>query len=354
MRIDSIETPALILDKKKFEHNLQAMMDLIKDSGMALRPHYKSHKSAAIALKQIEYGAKGITCAKLGEAEDLADAGVEDILIANQIVQPSKLSRAAWLAKRCHLTLCVDCEENILALAAAAAQADATVHCYVEFDVGMKRCGVTSFAAVEQLARCIMAQPHLQFDGVQAYAGQLSHEFDAVKRASASTTTDETLVDLKKYLEEKGIPVREISGGSTGTALLKGKPQIYTELQAGTYIFMDASYRKMKLPFENALFVLSTVISSGEHLVVTDAGVKSVGVDQGKPIFVGFDEDAVVNMSEEHGAIHLKTNHCKINDKIYYIPGHSCTTANLYDQIYLVENERVVDRIMVTSRGKAQ
>ncbi|MCE5197116.1 MAG: DSD1 family PLP-dependent enzyme [Negativicutes bacterium] len=354
MQIDGIETPALILDQQKFEQNLQTMMDLIKDSGMALRPHYKSHKSTAIALKQIEYGAKGITCAKLGEAEDLAEAGVQDILIANQIVQPAKLSRVAWLARRCRLTLCVDCEENILALAAAATFANATVHCYVEFDVGMKRCGVTTFAAVEELARCIMAQPHLSFDGIQAYAGQLSHEYNTQKRTSASALTDQTLVELKKYLEERGIPVAQISGGSTGTALLKGKPRIYTELQAGTYIFMDASYGKMQLPFEQALFVLTTVISSGEHWVVTDAGVKSVGVDQGNPVFVGFDPAAPVNMSEEHGAICLEINNCKINDKIFYIPGHSCTTANLHDKIYLVHGDQVVDRFLITSRGKAQ
>jgi len=354
MKLNTLETPVLILDELKFEANLKKMMDLIKDSGMALRPHYKSHKSVDIARKQIAYGAKGITCAKLGEAEDLADAGIHDILIANQIVQPSKLARVAHLANKCKLTVCVDCEENILALEQAAAMANSLIHVYVEFDVGMKRCGVTSLEAVAKLAKAVQAQTHLSFDGIQAYAGQLSHEFDGEKRKKESGETDENLVALKAYLQEQGINVKEISGGSTGTALLKGNPKIYTELQAGTYIFMDASYAKMELPFEHSLFVLSTVISTGPNLVVTDAGVKAVGVDQGLPRFLDFPQDAPINLSEEHGAIRLTNHGRKINDKVWYIPGHSCTTANLHNQIYLFQGDEVTGKILVTSRGKGQ
>ncbi len=354
MKLNQLETPVLILDEVKFNNNLKRMMELIDGSGMALRPHYKSHKSVEIARKQIAYGAKGITCAKLGEAEDLADAGIEDILIANQIVQPSKLARVAHLANRCKLTVCVDHEENIQALETAAAAANSLVHVYVEFDVGMKRCGVTSLESVATLAKCVMAQPHLSFDGIQAYAGQLSHEFDADKRKHESGVTDENLVILKKYLLDQGIPVKEVSGGSTGTALLKGNPKIYTELQAGTYIFMDASYAKMTLPFEHSLFVLSTVISTGPELVVTDAGVKSVGVDQGLPKFIGFSPEAPINLSEEHGAIRVANHGKKLNDKVWYIPGHSCTTANLHDQIYLFQGDEVTGKIMITSRGKGR
>lgn len=354
MKLNNLETPVLILDEQKFEANLKNMMELIKDSGMALRPHYKSHKSVEIARKQIAYGAKGITCAKLGEAEDLADAGIQDVLIANQIVQPSKLARVAHLANKCKLTVCVDCQENIFALEQAAAAADSHIHVYVEFDVGMKRCGVTSMEAVAVLAKTVLAQPHLSFDGIQAYAGQLSHEFDSDKRKRESGQTDENLVRLKVYLHEQGIEVKEISGGSTGTALLKGQPKIYTELQAGTYIFMDASYAKMDLPFQHSLFVLSTVISTGPNLVVTDAGVKAVGVDQGLPRFVGFPSDAPINLSEEHGAIRCANHGKKINDKVWYIPGHGCTTANLHNQIYLFKGDEVTGKILVTSRGKGQ
>jgi D-serine deaminase-like pyridoxal phosphate-dependent protein len=354
MKLNSLETPVLILDEQKFEANLKNMMDLIKDSGMALRPHYKSHKSVDIARKQIAYGAKGITCAKLGEAEDLVDAGIQDILIANQIVQPSKLSRIAHLANKCKLTVCVDCQENILALEQAASAANSKIHVYVEFDVGMKRCGVTSLEDVAVLAKTVLNQPHLSFDGIQAYAGQLSHEFDGVKRKKESGQTDDNLIVLKAYLLKQGIEVKEISGGSTGTALLKGNPKIYTELQAGTYIFMDASYAKMDLPFQHSLFVLSTVISTGPNLVVTDAGVKAVGVDQGLPRFVGFSPDAPINLSEEHGAIRCADHGMKINDKVWYIPGHSCTTANLHNQIYLFQGDEVTGKIIVTSRGKGQ
>ena len=144
MKLHQLDTPALILDKRAFDRNRRAMQELLKNTTMKFRPHYKSHKCPTIALLQLADGAKGITCAKLSEAEDLAACGVKDILIANQIVQPEKLGRLAELAGRCRLTLCVDCADNVLALERAMAAHETTLYCLVEYDIGMNRCGVES------------------------------------------------------------------------------------------------------------------------------------------------------------------------------------------------------------------
>ena len=145
MKLKDLETPALIIDELVMEENMDHMMAMLEDTRIQLRPHYKTHKSPDLAWLQIEKGAKGITCSKLSEAEDLVKAGIYDILIANQVVQKSKIARLASLAGMCHMTVCVDSEQNIRDLSAAACLADSVIHCYVELDIGMKRCGVNTF-----------------------------------------------------------------------------------------------------------------------------------------------------------------------------------------------------------------
>lgn len=352
MKLNQIDTPALILDKQAFDHNRRTMQKLLEKTSMQFRPHYKSHKCPAIARSQLADGAKGITCAKLSEAEDLAACGVGDILIANQIVQPEKMGRVAELAGRCRLTLCVDCAENILALEQAMPAQEQQLDCLVEYDIGMNRCGVESHEEVIDLARLISRQPHLHFDGIQAYAGQMSHELDLSVRLSTTQAIELDLAALKNELEAAGLTVQEISGGSTGMVELKPGNSIYTEMQCGSYLFMDRAYRAMNLQFENSLFLLTTVISTKPDHIVTDGGTKSLGMDQGDPVFVGF-ENCPVHMSEEHGQVTAPGHSCKLNDKIRYIPGHCCTTINSHDRIYVVDGDDVVDVWMVASRGKS-
>lgn len=352
MKLHHLDTPALILDKGAFDRNRRAMQALLENTTMKFRPHYKSHKCPAIARLQIADGAKGITCAKLSEAEDLAACGVTDILIANQIVQPEKLSRVATLAGRCRLTLCVDSADNVLALEQALSAQEQILYCLVEYDIGMSRCGVESHAEVIELARLIDRQPHLRFEGIQAYAGQMSHEMDFSVRKAATLSIEQDLAALKSELEDAGLTVKEISGGSTGMVELKPGDSVYTEMQCGSYLFMDRAYRDMNLRFENALFLLTTVISTKPDRIVTDGGTKSLGMDQGTPVFVGY-ESYPPHMSEEHGQITVPGHTCKVNDKIRYIPGHCCTTINSHDRIYVVDGDDVVDVLTITSRGKS-
>ncbi len=351
MKINNIETPALIIDLDILENNQNKIMSIVKEIGVELRPHYKSHKSTFLAHKQIAMGAKGITCAKLSEAEDLILSGIEDVLIANQVVEQSKIMRLAYLAGCCRLTICVDDPQNILMLEAAAGHFGNVIYCLVEYEVGMNRCGVSSKEKALELAKLIKEQKHLRFEGIQAYAGHLSHEENDVIRAEESEKCESRLRELLDYFAENNMEVKEVSGSSTGTVELRKKDTVYTEIQAGTYLFMDAAYDRVGVGFEHSLFMLASVISTDKERIVCDAGMKSLGVDQGNPVFADFtDED--VEMSEEHSAIYCEHS-LKTEEKIQLIPGHCCTTMNLHNQVYLVRGDKVIDRIFVDSRGKS-
>ena len=354
MKITDIQTPALILFESALARNISAAKALTDEIGISLRPHYKSHRSPYLAMLQMSHGAKGITCAKVGEAEDLAEAGIVDVLIANQITAPSKIARAVQVAKKTNLTICVDTKQNIIDMENAACLAGASLSVYIEFEIGMNRCGVETFEEVLALAELIQKQPHLRFTGIQAYAGQLSHEYDDEKRLSYSIKIEQRLSQLKEYLQSKGIHVKEISGLSTGTLpLRRNLKTVYTEAQAGSYLFMDASYGKMDLPFEHSLFVMATVVSVKGNAFHTDAGLKSCSVDQGNPVLKDHPQ-AGAHMSEEHISHNIPGHALHVNDTVLYIPGHCCTNINLFDKIHLVSGEEVVCVIPVTSRGKSQ
>ena len=350
MKISGLSTPALVLDVNIFKKNAEEMAKILSGKALKLRPHYKSHKSAAIAKWQIANGAIGMTCAKLSEAEDLCDAGIEDILVANQIVDPAKIRRLAELAGNCHLTVCVDNAENADALSKAAVATGNMIHCLVEYDIGMARCGVVTKEEVLALAKHIAECENLEFTGIQAYAGHISHMEDLDERKQCTAENYEKLRQLLAYLKENGVEIMTVSGGSTGTAQIKAAEGLYTELQAGSYLFMDATYRNLDLPFQNSLFLLTTVVSQREGLTVVDAGVKTCGVDQGMP---ALKEGSVCEIvaSEEHFQLHGFSENVAVGQRLMLIPGHCCSTVNLHDKIYLVDGDKVVDRISVTARG---
>lgn len=350
MNINNIQTPALILDKKILKENMEAMKDILKGTGLSLRPHYKSHKCDYLAHLQVENGAKGMTCAKLSEAIDLCDSGITDILIANEIVDDKKIRTLADLAGDCRLTVCVDSTDNVRSLSHAVETAGNTLYCLVEYDIGMERCGVTTKEEVLRLAECICQSPGLVFDGLQVYAGHLSHEEDRDTRHSETMANYHKIKEVVAYLSENGIDVNVISGGSTGTAAIKAKWGLYNELQAGSYLFMDATYKNLELPFKNSLYILSTVVSVRDNLAVIDSGVKTCGVDQGMPEVKGIGVRNIV-ASEEHFQLHHPEKKLKAGDKVRLIPGHCCSTVNLFDKIYLVDGDKVERRLLITAKG---
>lgn len=354
MELGQIQTPALVLDLDVLEANQKRMDAIVSGARAKLRPHYKSHKCTAIAKMQMQAGAKGITCAKLGEAKDLAEAGIEDILIANQITDKGKIAAAASLAGCCRLSVAVDQRDNILDLEAAAAYHGTVIHCLAEYEIGMARCGVDTPEEAYRLARTVMDCPHLVFEGIQAYAGHLSHEPSKAVRAETARSIEDRLRELKAYLESRGCPVGEISGCSTASAADHAfQDSVYTEFQAGSYLFMDAAYRGLKdLPFQNSLFVLTSVMSRRGSRVVMDAGAKVVSSDQAPPLLRDFGSCPVI-LSEEHSQADILTGAPEIGQKLMLVPGHCCTCVNLYDAVYWIRGNKVEDKVPITSRGKS-
>ena len=353
MNVSDLQTPALLLDKPAMERNMEKIDALRQGTSMALYPHYKSHKCPAIAKLQLARGAWGITCAKLSEALDLAQAGVKNIVIANQVVQAEKLPVLARLARQCVLTVCADDARNVLALEQAMAPGGGLLRVLVEYDVGMRRCGVQSYEEALALAELIEDQPHLAFEGIQAYAGHLAHQADAEKRRRELLAIEQDVAGLKDFIQQAGFPVTEVCGGSTGTAADKPKNTVYTQLQCGSYLFMDTSYQALELNLEQALTVLTTVLSVRPDHIVVDCGVKSMSMDQRPPVFPDF-PSAALDFSEEHTTLFVKDTGLQPGDRLRYVPGHCCTTINSFSSIHLTENGQVLDSFPIVSRGKAQ
>ncbi len=359
MKLWQLETPALAADADIMESNMREMNRILAGTKLRLRPHYKSNKCAAIAHMQIQLGAVGITCAKLSEAEDLADSGIGDILIANQVVDQDKMLRLAMLAGKCRLTVCADDADNLRALSRAASVCGTTVHVLIEYEIGMRRCGVADPLQYAALAKLAVSLPGLVYEGIQAYAGHASHEISAEKRENMTAENAGKLRALISLLKENGVEVHTVSGGSTGTAQIKARQGLYTELQAGSYFFLDTTYAKLEqFPFRNSLFLLASVCSRQDGLTVLDAGVKSLGVEQDEPWILRPDGSRIEYESLEINEEHLKLFGLKaklqVGEKLLIVPGHCCSTVNLHDKIYLYRGDEVVDRLSVTARGKSR
>ena len=357
MKIFDLPTPALIADADLIAENMLHMEEILRGKQIRLRPHYKSHKCAALANRQIASGAIGMTCAKLSEAEDLIFSGVGDVLIANQVAEPAKICRLALLAGMCRLTVCIDDIENAKALSRAAAYVGSTIHCLVEYDIGMNRCGLRTAEEYLETARAVTRLPNLRYDGIQAYAGYASHMVSREERVEATRSNERKVAALADALRASGMEPAVVSGGSTGTAEIKAGGSVYTELQAGSYLFMDSTYRHLDIPFRNSLFVLATAVSCHQDAVILDVGVKGLGADQEDPILLDRAGERIpgrIELNEEHLKLFDSGWHPSVGEKAFVIPGHCCSTVNLYDWLYLYRGDAVAERIPVTARGKSQ
>jgi D-serine deaminase-like pyridoxal phosphate-dependent protein len=360
---EHIETPALLIDLDILEENIRIMSDFMKDKKAKLRPHFKSYKCPTISHKQIASGAKGITCAKLGEAETLIFAGIKDVLIANQVVEPVKIFRLAGLAHahpEAKISVAVDNTENIRVLSKAASRFGSTIHVLIEVDVGMKRCGVNTPEEVFYLANKIVDSPALVFEGIQAYEGHLVYDLDnppgitdEIRRNGVQKMIDK-VSKIKTYLEQNGIRVNEISGGGTGTYNITGDNTIWTEIQAGSYVLMDNIYNRVGLEFKNALTILTTVMHKRPGMAITDAGLKVCTTEQGPPVIKGYPHlKTAGKLSEEHGPIVDENDELEYLQKIEYITSHCCTTINLHDRYHCVRNGLLEAIWPITGRGKS-
>jgi 3-hydroxy-D-aspartate aldolase len=341
MAFADIDTPALVIDLDAFERNLKRMADFVGKSDVRLRAHAKTHKSPIIAAKQMELGAVGMCCQKVSEAEVLVDGGIGDVLVSNEVAGAAKLDRLAALARRAKIAVCVDDPGNVAEMEAAAAKAGVTLDVLVEIDVGARRCGIAPGAPAARLAKQIASSPHLNFAGLQAYHGSAQHVRKADTRRDQIARAVEMVEDTLGALRAAGLEARIVGGGGTGTYENEAASRVYTELQCGSYIFMDADYARNKRAdgglfddYEHALFICATVMSMpAPERAVVDAGLKAFSVDSGMPLAWQLPGALYHRPSDEHGILDLTTctERPKRGDKVLLVPGHCDPTVNLHD-----------------------
>jgi 3-hydroxy-D-aspartate aldolase len=358
--VADIETPALVIDLDALDRNIAKMAELARTAGVCVRPHAKTHKSAAIALRQIAAGAVGQCVQKVGEAEALARGGVKDILVSNQVVGERKLRRLAALARDATIALCFDAPEQVDAASRVAADFGVELGGLVEIEVGMERCGVTPGRAAAALARRIADAPNLKFRGLQAYHGRAQHLATYQERAQAIAFAIDAVHETLRALADEKLACEIVAGAGTGTFAIEAASGVYNELQVGSYAFMDTEYARIGnktggryTEFEHSLFVLASVISvPAADRAIVDAGLKSYSTEKGPPWVHGRDDVEVTGVSDEHGKLKLAPGaRLRVGERVWLIPGHCDPTVNLHDWYVGVRNSRVEALWPVDARG---
>jgi D-serine deaminase-like pyridoxal phosphate-dependent protein len=353
MREDEVDTPALLVDLDAFEHNVDTMAALLAPTGTKLRAHAKTHKSPVIALQQMRRGAVGNCTQKVAEAEALAWGGVPDVLVSNQAIAPRKLARLAALSRIAKVAVCTDDERGISAIEAAAEAAGLRMTVLVEIDVGAGRCGVEPGPPAVALAERIAASPHLIFGGLQAYHGSAQHRRAPEERAAAIAAAGEGTRRTVEQCRQRGLACPIVGGAGTGTFALEAASGIWTEIQAGSYVFMDADYARNDdpPPFRQSLFVLAQVMSAPRAgVAVVDAGHKAMPTDSGMPLVAGFPGVAYTRAADEHGVLQGE-GVPRWGEKVRLIPGHCDPTVDRYDWYVGLRNGRVECLWPIAARG---
>jgi D-serine deaminase-like pyridoxal phosphate-dependent protein len=345
--LDQLPTPALVVDLDIFDANVAAARKLMAGSGKTLRPHVKTHKTPELAKRQLGEGVKGVTCATVGEAEAMVEAGIDDVLLANEIVSLDKTERIARLAARAKVMVAVDSDLGIDRLEAAAAREQSNVDVLVDVDVGLNRCGVRDMTDLLRLTKCVLKASHLRFQGLMGYEGRL--RAGAENRNGKLDQARHSLEEAKTILNKAGIEVKIVSGGGTSTLLDVLAFPVLTEIQAGTYALMEPVLDGLGLPFDVASFVIATVISRSAEVAVLDAGRKSITIDSGPP-GIPF-EGTVVAVNEEHTVLHTST-HLEVGMHVKLTPSKVPTTFNLHDRVWISQADGLRS-VPVTARGHA-
>jgi len=359
-----LNTPVLVLDRDTLGRNVQKMAAFAKRSGVALRPHAKSHKSLAIARMQLDAGAVGLCCAKLGEAEVLASGGIPSILITSPVVSAPAIERLIALNGRVSdLMVCVDNPANAIALAAAVRERPLKV--IIDVDPGIRRTGVGSVAAAVELLKAIHSSSSLIFKGVQMYCGVQQHIKDYKERYAAIEERSAYLRSVVTALAENGGASAIITGSGTGTHHIDAQLGLLTEWQVGSYVFMDRQYAECDLvgdqeqAFEYSLFIDARVVSANTRGIATiDAGYKAMATDGGPPVVLsGAPQGSnYIFMGDEHGLIVDPTQKqlWSIGDIVRLAVPHCDPTVNLYDAYHVVTGDTLQDVWPVSARGRSR
>ncbi|MDQ9170102.1 DSD1 family PLP-dependent enzyme [Oxalobacteraceae bacterium R-40] len=357
----TVGTPALLLELDAFESNLRQMAALTARHNIVLRPHAKAHKSSAIAKAQIAMGAVGICCQKLSEAYPFVLAGIRDIHISNEFVGADKIAMAVNLAQHARLSVCVDHPSQVDALGKAAGQAGVVITVLPEVDIGQGRCGVDSKNSLLALADRIGTHSGLRFGGLQAYHGGIQHVGDWGSRKLKASHGADLTASYVQCLDSRGIACPVVTGGGTGTAEFDAASGVFTEIQPGSYIFMDGHYGENgwagELRLQHSLFIATTIMSAAKPgQAVCDVGLKGVAVDSGLPLIrsdARHDSLRYVAANDEHGILHTDADgsHNLLGERLLLIPGHCDPTCNLYEQFVCIRNNIVEALWDIDARG---
>jgi D-serine deaminase-like pyridoxal phosphate-dependent protein len=351
----------LIVDAAALDRNIVRMAAFFADGRCRLRPHVKAHKTPEIARRQLAAGScVGLTCATVGEAELVADVA-DDILIANELIGPGKCERAAALAVRLgartgrelSLTGAVDSDEGLQRLADAARHTGTSIGVLVDVNVGQDRCGVSTADEALALARRIADTNGVRLRGVMGYEGHVQAIRERHERALRAQQAMMTLVAAADHIRGAGLPCEIVSSGGTGTFDISGRFPGVTEVQAGSYALMDTDYRDVGVPFEQAFWVLGTVVSRPTATrCVADCGHKSATKDHTLPSVDGIAGARVTAFNDEHAVIAIPQDATlAIGDRVRLIPSHTDPTINLHDAMFVVAGDRVIDVWPIAARG---
>jgi D-serine deaminase-like pyridoxal phosphate-dependent protein len=360
-----LSTPALVLDIDKLDANIRRMAEISRTAGLGLRPHSKGHKSVEIARRQVKAGACGICCATLGEAEVMVGGEVENVLITSPIANASMVERLVALnAAAKGLMVVADSRRHIAMLEAATAKAGQTLGVIVEFDVGQGRTGTVGEDAALSVIKAVTEATPLRYAGVQAYYGHLQHIATFADRRVAVVAQSQRVRALCARLEGRGLRPGIVTGGGTGTYSIDCEEKVFTEIQPGSYAFLDREYTEVALeegggsPFEPSLFVRATVISANhDGLAVVNAGYKSFATEGGPPVVLSPElvEPKYELMGDEHGGIRYRPRAnamLEVGDDVEFLVPYCDPTINLYDWFHCVRGDTLIDIWPVDGRGR--
>ncbi len=360
-----LSTPALVIDMPTFRANIRSGQEIISNNGIGLRPHVKTHKSVNIAKLQIQAGAKGVCCAKLGEAEALFEGGIKKILLTSPVVEEAKIDRLAEMNKEMDdLMLVVDNLENIKQLQLAARKVSKKFRLLVDVDIGLNRSGVTSVDQGLALARYIAEAPELRFFGLQGYSGNIQHIPKTTERRRVSHEQLQILKDMKKAIKDAKMPVRITTGSGTGSHLVDMEAAVFNDIQLGSYCFLDTQYMGVhiklwgKVPYHPALFIYTRVVSNNHDGFVTlDAGSKSMATDGPLPtVMAGAPEGSTYEpFGDEFGKLVLPEGAevPETGSLVVLMAPHCDPTVNLYDHYHCVRDDKLVAVWPIQARGRA-
>ena len=353
----TVATPSLLVDLATAERNIGRAADFYRKGSVKLRPHFKAHKMSALMKMQIAAGGcSGVTCATPYEAEVLADTGIDDILVANQVADVAGLAALARAAAKKRVTVAVDCEKHVELLQATAEKHRVNFGVLIEIDVGMGRCGLNFRSdALIPLASAVKAAGRLDLLGLQGYEGHVVVREDRGMRHTMVWQCQEILRIEKQRLEKAGYPCPIVSGGGTGTWDIAAECGVLHEIQAGSYVLMDAKYSTIDVPFENALFCCTTLVSRREpDAGVLNAGLKSLTVEYGMPKSAD-GSFSVITLADEHARITPKLDWAaKIGDPVLMIPAHIDPALNLHDVVAVHRPDGTADHWTVDGRKRPQ